>query len=184
MKLNIKLLKQNTQFGCLATCFFMIKNYFFEEEEFNQDKESSLTNEAFCFETGFNEHYYLNKLSKLSCDIRVFVETPYLAESYNKLNTKYNCNILIEYSILGIRDFESLLEDGYAIITLIDMWYLDMIVHDVHYVIVNGFDDNSIYLLDPKYGYKLKFSKERFLNSFETLKEKFGYSPLIFAIKK
>ena len=78
---NINPVKQTTEFGCLATCYFMIKNYFSEhKEEFTQDIESDLTKEAFRSETKFNEHFYLNKFAKSGHDIKILVETPYMLE--------------------------------------------------------------------------------------------------------
>lgn len=86
--------------------------------------------------------------------------------------------------MIGLDDFESLLNDNYIIITSIDMWHLNMIVHLPHYVIVNSFDENSFYIIDPKYGKEIKFSKDKFLKSIDDLKYRLGYSPIIFAIKK
>jgi len=184
MKTEIKPLKQTTEFGCLATCYTMIKNHFDKEDNFSQEIESNLTKEAFRSETGFNEHYYLKELYKKGYEIKIFVETPYMLDGYNQLNTKLKCNIPIEHSLTGVEDYIDLMKQGYIIITLIDLWYLDMIIHFPHYVIVNGFNENSIYIVDPKYCREIKISKEKFNKILHSIQNRLNYSQVIFAIKK
>lgn len=183
MKSNITPLRQTTEFGCMATCYAMVRNTLFGEEMFNQEIESNLTKQAFSFETEANEHFYLHDLATRGCDIRVLLETPYIVDLYQQLNNKFNLNIPIEYSLIGIKDFENLLEEGYILITLIDRWQIDMYIHMVHYVVVHGFDENHLYITDPKYGRELKIAKERFKDALVGLKVNIGYSPLIFAIR-
>jgi len=183
MKHPIKPLKQQTEFGCLATCFTMIKNHLFSEKEFNQNIESELTKQAFSSTTNFNEHHYLKKLYDLNCKIKVLVETPYMLEGYNLLNTKLKCKIPIEHCLIGVDDYESLLKEGYILITLIDLWNIDMIINIAHYVIVSGFDETSLYIIDPKYGKEIRISKPRFQQMLGNLKQDIKYSPLVFAIK-
>ena len=185
MKNNIIPLKQTTEFGCLAVCYFMIENYFLNEnKEITQEMESDITQKAFKSETKFNEHFYLNKLAKSEHDIKILVETPYMLEGYGQLNTKLGNKISISHALIGINDYEKFIEEGYVIITLIDLWYLDMIIHYPHYVVIDGCDENSIFLLDPKYGNEIKFSKYRFQQALDSIKYHLKYSPVLFAIKK
>ena len=185
MKNNITPLKQTTEFGCLAACYAMIENHFLKENsEFTQEMESALTKEAFKSETKLNEHFYLNKLARSGHDIKILVETPYMLEGYGQLNTKLGNKISISHALIGINDYEKFIEEGYVIITLIDLWYLDMIIHYPHYVVIDGCDENSIFLLDPKYGNEIKFSKYRFQQALDSIKYHLKYSPVLFAIKK
>jgi len=183
MKKDIKPIKQETEFGCLSACYRMIRAYF-EDGVYEKEDETQLTSKAFSSETGFNEHFYLKKLSSSGYKIKVIVETPYMLEGYTQLNTKLNCNIPVEFNLVGNHDFTKLLDEGYLIITLIDLWSIDMIIHYPHYVIVENFEDDSFMIADPKYCKKIKFSRRRFEKSLEELKYRLGYSPLIFAIKK
>jgi hypothetical protein len=162
----------------------MVRNCFFGEDGHDQQAESKLTKEAFRSETGFNEHYYLDKLSKNGCDVKILVETPYMSEGYKQLNTKLGNDVKIEYALLGVSDYETFLSEGYLIITLIDLWYLDMIIHYPHYVIIDSYDQNNFYVIDPKYGMRVKFSKHRFQETLDSVKNRLGYSSLIFAVRK
>lgn len=181
MKLQIKPIQQNTEFGCLASCYAMTKEFLGIKDK---EDESQLTKEAFQFKTKSNEHYYLKKLYDLGFEVKVFIETPYMLTNYNQLNSELGCKIPVEYQLIGLNDYTELIEQGYVIITLIDIWHLDMIVHDVHYVVINGFEQDSIYLTDPKYNREIKISKDKFKKSIDDLKYLLGYSPIIFAIKK
>lgn len=184
MKFDVKPLKQTTEMGCLATCYLMIRELFFGNSEHSQDVESNLTSQAFRSETNFNEHFYLKKLFESGCEIKVLVETPYMAESYDLLNKKLGCKIDIQHALIGIEDYVKLLQENYLIITLTDLWYFDMVLHFPHYVIVHSYNEESLFISDPKYGNKIKFSNFQFEQNLKSLKERMGYSPLIFAIKK
>ena len=59
-----------------------------------------------------------------------------------------------------------------------------MIIHYPHYVIIHGIDEHNLFLVDPKYGKEIRFSKEVFQRSLQQIKSRLGYSPLIFAVKK
>jgi len=169
---RIKPLKQTTEFGCLATCYMMLRNYFFGDAEHSQEMESKLTGEAFRSETEFNEHYYLDKLAKSGCSIKVLVETPYMFEGYKQVNTKFGNNIEIEHALFGVSDYGTFLDEGYLIITLIDLWHLDMIIHYPHYVVIDSHDQNNFYIIDPKYGMNIKFSKHRFQQTLDSVKNR------------
>ena len=184
MNLSIKPLRQTTEFGCLAACYAMVRNFLFEEKPFTKDDESHICKEAYKSETGFNEHFYLSELYKKGSTIKILVETPYMVAGYEQLNSELHCRIPIEYALIGLHDYESLLKKGYILITLIDLWFIDMIIHYPHYVIVHGIDKHSLFLVDPKYGKEIRFSKEAFQRNLQQLKSRLGYSLVIFAIKK
>ena len=183
MKINIPI-KQQTQFGCLAACYSMIKNYLFGETSYDVATETQLTSEAFSVKTGFNEHYYLKKMSDWGCEVRVFLETPYMFDEYSKVNSELGGNISVEHRLIGIEDYKKLINDGYLIISVIDLWHIDMIIHFAHYVIINGFTDNHISIIDPKYGREIMFSNRRFQDTLDNIKYRLKHSPLLFAIKK
>lgn len=178
----IKPLKQQTEFGCFAACYAMIKNDFFGDEPFDKEIESELCRRAFGFETGANEHFYLIDLFKRGCSINVMMESPFLIDYYKNLS-KLNYTIPIEYRLIGISDFEKALDSGYVIVTVLDRWDLDMYLHFPHYVIVETHDAGSLGVVDPQKG-RIRIAKDRFLLMLENVKEKLGYSPIIFAFKK
>ncbi len=184
MEIKIKPLIQKTQFGCLATCYAMAINYFFGEKKYDQRIESDLTSQSFAIKTGFNEHFYLQRLSRKGCKILVYLETPYMEEEYKKINTVLGGNIKIEHRLIDVGDFIRLIKKGYLIITSIDLWYIDMIVNFAHFVIVNGYEKDCLSIIDPKYGKQIKFSTKRFQDSLDSLKYRLKHSPVIFAIKK
>jgi len=173
MKHKIKPIKQQTEFGCLATCCAMIKNYLFGVV-FSQEKEIEKTSKAFNSETKFNEHFHIKELFELGCDIKIFIETPYMKEGYGILNSRLGCKIPINLQLIGANDYETLLREEYVLITLVDLWSIDMIIHTVHYIIVNGFDENNFYIIDPKYKMEIKVAKERFIGNIILLKKLLG----------
>ena len=110
MKLFVKPLKQRTEFGCLAACYAMVRNFLFGERPFAKDDESQYCKEAYRSETGFNEHFYLSELYKEGATIKILVETPYMVEGYEQLNTRLHCKIPIEHTLIGLHDYEDFLK--------------------------------------------------------------------------
>ncbi len=183
MKIEIKPLKQLTELGCMSTCYAMVRNTLLGEKEFNLDEETKLFTEAFTFPTGVNEQSYLLKLAQAGCEIKILVETPYVVDLYKQFNKKYNLALDIEYTIIGVETYEKLLSQGYLLITLSDLWEFTMICHFSHYVLVNGFDYHSLYVVDPKQGIEIQYPQDRFARMLHDIKTRMGYSPIIFAIK-
>ena len=183
MKHKLTKIKQKTEMGCLATCYKMIRTYF-EGPDSVKESEKKLTTKAFSNDTGFNEHFYLKKLADSNYKLEVILETPYMLKEYEKLNSELDTSIPIKFNLISTKDIENLLNDGYLIITLLDLWDIDMTIHFPHYVIINGIDKTNIFILDPKYKKEIKCSKNRFESMIENLKYKLEYSPILFAIKK
>ncbi len=183
MKIEIKPLRQQTEFGCMCACYAMVRNTLLGEQNFEIEDEAKLCTEAFTFPTGVNEQSYLHKLAKAGCQIKVLVESPFLFDLYKQFKSKYGLSLDIEQTIIGVGTYEKLLSQDYLLITLSDLWEFTMICHFSHYVLINGFDYHSLYVVDPKQGVEIQYPQDRFARMLHDVKTKMGYSPIIFAIK-
>lgn len=174
--MKIPVLKQHTDFGCFVACCAMVESlkhkiHFDKEEEIRRFAEANVSHRLY-------EIPLLNNLAALGFGVSVYTESPWVAEQMRDVAK----SVSVEHNYISRQFCESLLRN-HTIITLLDKWHLDMYVHSLHYVILKKIENGMCTILDPYPGKKILFPIDRFFDSVSSIRERFGYAPMIVAIK-
>lgn len=179
--MNIPTLTQHTGFGCLATCYAMIKKYINPNFVFNTDVELELIRDMYLSDKEFHEPAIISKLLDIGCEVVFLSESKYAVDRYTQLlqNKKFETKFIDISNYI----FEHFIKNGYVIITLVDKWHLDLYVRSSHYVLIKGMDEKYFFINDPWQGCEMRIEKENFKKFYKDVKDRFYMAPVIIAVK-
>lgn len=168
---------QVTSQSCLASCLLMLNKYYFKRD-FCQFEDQLLTFEGLKRQ----RNYFLLGVLEVYSQAYQHKVTIYADNNYfsKVLNNGTSSNLIItKKKPIRLLVEERIVYSKNPFILFIDLFYLKKGVHSPHYVIVEKYHKGRLVLVDPWFGRRFYWTKEKCIESIKSLKTHLGFCPVV-----
>ncbi len=183
--LSVKAYEQSTFLTCLSACFMMARDFIGEKIPFNQEKELEMYNDALKSVKDFYHFGFLKNALEQGYKANMVVEIPTIFEYLKSLNKKVENKINCLFKHISIDIIKETLEkEKVPIIVLVDQFPISLYCRTQHYVLVFGYDEKNIHIVEPWYGQKMKIPYNRFQEMLDSLRNNLFCGTQMIYLKK
>ncbi len=183
--LDVKTYEQSTFLTCLSACFMIARDANGENIPFTQEKELELYTSALKSVKDFYHFGFMRQALEQGHNVTMVVEVPDLFNYLKILNKKVDNKINVKFEHITIDEIKKTIEElKVPIIMLVDQWPISLYVRTQHYILVHGYDEKNIYIVEPWYGQKMKIPYERFQLMIDSLRDNLYCGTQMIYLKK
>lgn len=181
---KIKPYEQQTFLSCLSAAFLMIRNGY-ENTQLTKENEMKYFVNALNSVKGFYQFGFFVDAEKEGYETGIITEVPDLHKYLVALKEELNTNTKITLQHIDIKFIKNFfIENNSPLVLFVDQWPFSMHVRTQHYIILTGFEDGFINIVEPWYGKEMKIPESTLQASLNSLRNNLLCGAQILYIKK